>query len=429
MALGYLEVKNAKAGLKPIPNSKLFQTVNSDYKLSDGGGLYLLVTKSGGKLWKYKYRFEGKEKKLSLGSFPNVSISEARERHALAKKLLANGIDPNLQKKLDKYKRADDAELTFERVAKEWADIKSETLASSTHKKLQQTLSANVYPYLGKFPISTIVYEQIREVIQIMQNRGAVEYSMKTREWIAGVFNHAVNEGYIQNNPVRAVDDKLKKPKHTKYPHLKSLEDAGKFLRGVVDYGGSFEVKAFAFIMLNVAQRPTELRCAKWSEFDFARKTWTVKVTKTEAHLSGKIKHIIMLSKQVINLLQDLQKFSGNGEYLFASSRVGRKPISEATGRNVFRECFPDYHHVPHGSRHLFTTEANAAVKVNRMLKFDADVIEATLSHADKNEIRGTYNNAQYLDAKFELAQWWSDQLEIAQFGAKVLTFAAKSGI
>lgn len=391
-----------------------------DYKLGDSSSLYLFVTKTGGKLWRLKFRIDGKEKTLSFGKYPEVSLAQARELRDQARKTHAQGIDPSLLKKHAKLKSSTNADLTFQKVAEDWFEIKVRTLAPSTYKKILQTFNANVFPRLGKLPIDQIIYEQVRQVIQIMQKRGAIEYSMKTREWIANIFEFAVMDGLIENSPIKGVDARLEKPVNQRFPYLKSMEDAGKFLRGVAQYGGTFETQSFAFIMLNVAQRPSELREAKWSEFNLLKRVWTLPLerSKTRNHMAQA--HTIMLSSQVLAALQKLQEFTGHSEYLFSSTRANGQPISEATARKVFRE-FGDYHVVPHGCRHFFSTTANNS------LKFHKDVIEATLGHGDSNQMRARYNMAQYDDARRELAQWWSDQLEVAQFGAKVLPFVASS--
>ena len=393
-----------------------------DFKLGDSSGLYLFVTKSGSKLWRLKFRVDGKEKTLSFGKYPEISLAQARELRDQARKTHAQGIDPSLIKKHAKLKSINSADLTFQKVAEDWFEIKARTLAPSTQKKILQTFNANVFPRIGKLPIDQIIYEQIRQVIQIMQKRGAIEYSMKTREWIANIFEFAVMDGLIENSPIKGVDARLEKPVNQRFPYLKSMEDAGKFLRGVAQYGGTFETQSFAFIMLNVAQRPSELREAKWSEFNLLKRVWTLPLerSKTRNHMAQA--HTIMLSTQVLAALQKLHEFTGHSEFLFSSTRASGKPISEATARKVFRECFGDYHVVPHGCRHFFSTTANNS------LKFHRDVIEQALGHGDANAIRATYNMATYDESRRELAQWWSDQLEVAQFGAKVLPFvAAKS--
>lgn len=258
-----------------------------------------------------------------------------------------------------------------------------------------------------------------------MQKRGATEYSMKTREWIANIFEFAVMDGLITHSPIKGADARLEKPKNQRFPHLKTMEDAGKFLRGVATYGGTFETQSYAYIMLNVAQRPSELREAEWSEFNFLSKIWTIPLARWKPRAHATEPHTVMLSEQVIAALQKLHEFTGHSKYLFSSTRANGQPISEATARKAFRECFSDYHIVPHGSRHFFSTTANAAAKVNRLLKFDKDVIESALGHKGSDEMQVRYDLRHYEESRRELAQWWSDQLEVAQHGAKVLPFVA----
>lgn len=414
--------------VKIIDNAKAINSetgLPQNRKLFDGGGLYIALMIQGGKLWRLKYRINGKEKILSLGKYPEVSLAQARELRDENRKLIAKGIDPSLLKAQEKIKRATHADTTFFAVSEDWLVIRAKELAPSTHKKILQTFNANVYPHLGKLPIGEIIYEQIRRVIQLMQKRGAIEYSMKTREWIANIFEFAVMDGLITHSPIKGADARLEKPKNQRFPHLKTMEDAGKFLRGVATYGGTFETQSYAYIMLNVAQRPSELREAEWSEFNFFSKTWTIPLARWKPRAHATEPHTVMLSDQVIAALQKLHEFTGHSKYLFSSTRASGKPISEATARKIFRECFGDYHIVPHGCRHFFSTTANAAAKVNRLLKFDKDVIESALGHKGSDEMQVRYDLRHYEESRRELAQWWSDQLEVAQFGAKVLPFVA----
>lgn len=408
MALTDVAVKSAK------PTDK-------DYKLGDSLGLYLFVTKSGGKLWRLKYRVDGKEKTLSFGSYPEITLLDARTKRDEARKLHANGIDPSIEKKHAKLKSLTNSDLTFKKVAEDWMDIKARTLASSTLKKCKQTFNANVFPALGKLPINNIIYEQIRQVLIVMQKRGAIEYSSKTREWIANIFDFAVADGLIESSPIKGEDARLQKPTNKRFPHLKSMKDAGVLLRGVEDYGGSFETQTYAHIMMHVAQRPSELREAKWTEFNLLGKIWTLPLDRSKTRQHMETEHTIMLSEQVLAALKALHQYTGRSEYLFASSRGSGKPISEATARKVFRESFADYHIVPHGCRHFFSTQANNS------LKFHKDVIEATLGHGDQNEMRARYNLAKYDVARRELAKWWSDELDAAQNGAKIIPISANS--
>jgi len=380
------------------------------YKMADEKGLYLSVQPSGGKLWRYDYRFSGKRKTLSLGKYPDVSLAGAREAHAQARKLLAEGDDPSIIKKRAKAQQIDEAEQTFETIAADWLAIKSKKeMAKATVDKISKSFKANVYGKIGKLPIKDIVYQDIRSCLLVMQKRGSLEYMHKTRGWIKNVFDFALNDGIIDRSPITGNDARLDKHQGKSFPFLQSLEDAGKLLRNLVEYPGSIEVQICVELMLHVAQRPSELRKAKWAEFDFKNAVWTLPLdrSKTRKHMTKP--HTIMLSKQVLASLEKLKEFTGHQEYLFKSRRDD-EPVSEATIRKAFRSTFTDYHIVPHGCRHFFSTSANESGL------FRKEAINKMIQHKDKDvtEASNIYNQATYDEERKKIVQWWSDLLDSA---------------
>lgn len=383
----------------------------------DGNGLFLIVHPNGSKYFQLRTTLHGKAKLIQLGAYPKLSLSEARKQSREKLKLIKDDlIDPVLLKKKEKHNKAGDAENTFLKVASDWLAIKGRTLTKSSHKKIEQTFKANVYNVLGRYPIKDIDNLMVRNCLLIMQKRGALELMRQTREWLKAVFDFALSDKLIKENPIPATDLRLETAKIKGYPHLKNMQDAGVLLRNLAQYRGSFEVATCVYLQLHFAQRPTELRAAKWSEFDLDAAVWTLPLerSKTKDHMSEA--HTIMLSTQAVAALKELKAYTGLSEYLFAS-RINDKELSEATIRKCFRNVFTDYHIVPHGCRHFFSTQANESGI------FRGDVIEAFLSHKDKNSIRATYNKATYDTERRTLAQWWSDQLDIARDGAKVLPF------
>ncbi len=390
---------------------------DKEYTLRDGNGLFLLIHTNGGKYFHLRTTLHGKPKKIQLGTYPEISLSKARELARESLKLVkVEHRDPVLEARLEKSGKAKDAENTFQKIAEEWLAIKERTLAKSTHLKIKQTFNANVYGVIGKYPIKEIDNVMVRKCLLIMQKRGALEFMEKTRGWIKAVFDFALSDKLISENPIRLKDERLMKHIGEKFPRLKSLADAGKLLRNLTEYTGSFEVATCVYLLLHFAQRPSELREAKWSEFDLENAIWTLPLerSKTKQHMTKP--HTIMLSKQAVGALKELKQYTGHGEYLF-TSRVEHRPVSEATIRKAFRLLFTDYHIVPHGCRHFFSTQANES----RL--FSKDVIEVFLSHGDENKIRAVYNEATYDNDRKKLAQWWSDQLDIARDGGKVLPF------
>ena len=391
---------------------------DKEYSLRDGNGLFLLIHPTNGSKYFYlRTTLHGKPKKIQIGTYPELSLSEARDQsREKRKQVKIDLIDPILERKLAKQKKAKDADNTFQKIAEEWLVIKQRTLAPSTLHKIKQTFNANVYGVIGMYPISEIDNQHVRKCLLIMQKRGALEFMEKTRGWIKGVFDFALSDKLISENPIPLKDERLIKHVSEKYPRLQSPEDAGKLLRNITDYAGSFEVASCVYLQMHFAQRPSELRLAKWVDFDLNQAIWTLPLEQSKSRKYMSKPHTIMLSKQALAALQELKAYTGSNEYLFAL-RTARKPVSEATIRKAFRLLFTDYHIVPHGCRHFFSTQANESGL------FRADVIESFLAHSGKDKIRDTYNEATYDKERKELAQWWSDQLDIMRDGATVLSF------
>jgi len=384
------------------------------YKKADGGGLTLSIQPTGAKWWRLRYYYMGNERMLSLGTYPDVSLSAARQKRDEAKKLLAEGVDPSLHKQRTKYENAAAADLTFEKVANDWLEIKARTLAPNTLKKMQGALKTNIFNRVGKQSIKDLRYKDIQACLFVMQARGALRIMHETRRMIKSIFDFAVNDGLIELNPITQRDDRLHEHQAQNMPHLQSMADAGKLLRNLAEYGGNFEVQACTYLTLHIAQRPSELRNAKWCEFDLDNALWTLPLERSKTRKYMTKPHTVPLSKQALQTLNTLKQYTGHSEYLFISSRTN-KPLSEATIRQALRTTFTNYHIVPHGCRHFFSTQANESGL------FRKEAIDAFLQHKDSNEISATYNKAQYSKERADIAQWWSDQLDRAQAGAKVI--------
>ncbi len=406
-----------KADLLDDLTIKATKPKEKQYTLRDGNGLFLLVHPNGSKYFQLRVTLHGKQKPIQLGTYPQMSLSEAREQSREKRKLVKHEhIDPVLEAKQAKQQKAKEADNTFQKVAEDWLAIKQRTLAPTTHLKIKQTFNANVYGVIGKHPISEIDNQLVRKCLLIMQKRGALEFMEKTRGWIKSVFDFALSDKLISENPIPIKDERLIKHVGSNFPHLKSMADAGKLLRNLVEYPGSFEVASCVYLQLSFAQRPSELRCAKWVEFDLDNAIWTLPLerSKTRKHMTKP--HTIMLSKQTIVALKALKEYTGHSEYLF-TGRLTSKPVSDKAISNAYDAVFTDYHIVPHGCRHFFSTQANESAL------FRKEAIDSFLQHKDKNAISAIYNQATYDNERKQIAQWWSDQLEIARDGAKVLPF------
>lgn len=386
-----------------------------EYTLRDGNGLFLLLHPNGGKYFHLRTTLHGKPKKIQLGSYPELTLGEAREQSREKRKLVKHEhIDPVFEAKQVRHQKAKDADNTFQKIAEDWLAIKERTLAPTTYLKIKQTFNANVYNVIGKHPISEIDNQLVRKCLLIMQKRGALEFMEKTRGWIKAVFDFALSDKLISENPIPLKDERLLKHEGGHYPHLKNMADAGKLLRNLVEYNGSFEVSICVFLQLSFAQRPSEIRCAKWAEFDLDNAIWTLPLprSKTRKHMTKP--HTIMLSEQAVTTLKQLNLYTGNSEYLF-TGRLSNKPVSDKTISKAYDALFPHYHVVPHGARHFFSTQANESGL------FRKEAIDALMSHKDTNTISAIYNQATYDKERRGIAQWWSDQLDIARDGAKIL--------
>lgn len=398
-----LEVRNAK------PEDK-------QYKLYDGNGLNMLVHPNGSKYFQLRYSLHGKRKDCQLGIYPDMGLADARAAAKAARKLVADGIDPVQEKRVRAAQKATSAAATFRSVADQWLTIKQRTLAPSSQRKIMQTFSANVYPRFGVFPIKDINALVVRDAMQAMEKRGALELMEKCRAWIREVFEFALGEGMIEHNPIPQKDLVLKRHRNVSHPRLKSREDAGQFLRNLSEYPGRVETRLAIWLQMLVATRPGELREAEWSEFDFDKGLWAIPIERMKNRKHMTEPHVVTLSNQALLALRELYSLTNYSKLLFPSLTNSTKPMSDMTVAKALRSIWPNYRIVPHGFRHLFSTMAN------EYGQFRPDVIEAALAHKDANAIRGVYNRATYIGERRLLAQWWADELEAMRDGGKVIT-------
>jgi integrase len=399
-----VEVRNAKPTDKPR-------------KLNDGNGLTLLVHPNGSKYFQLRFTLHGKEKTLQLGVYPDLGLQDARKKAKDARQLVSAGIDPVQDKRIQDARKAVSAATTFRSVAEQWLAIKQRTLAPSSYRKITETFNANVYPRFGNLPIKDVSALVVRDAMQAIERRGALELMAKCRAWIRGVFDFALSEEMLKHNPIPKEDLVLRKHTGENHPRIKSREDAGQFLRNLFEYPGRTETRLAIWLQMLVATRPGELRLAEWIEFDLDKGLWTIPLDRMKNRKHMTDPHVVTLSRQAVAALKELHGFTSYSKLLFPSLTNSTKPISDMTLSKALRSIWPSYRIVPHGFRHFFSTIANEHGQ------FRHDVIEAALAHKDSNAIRSIYNQATYLKERRELAQWWGDELEAMRDGGKVLTF------
>lgn len=388
MKLTDINIKKAKPGEK-------------SRKLFDGGGLYIQIEPTGGKLWRYKYRFDGKEKTLYLGKYPDMSLQESRERHQEARKQLVQGIDPAAAKKAQKTAGAERAANSFEVIAREWFQLWKTDKAESHYKKVIGRLEKDAFPYIGNRPVADISAPEVLAVCRRIEERGIFETARRVKENISQVMRYAIATGRADRDPCPDLRGALKPATVKHMPTLTKPEDVAELLRSIDGYKGGVIVRAALRLAPLVFVRPGELRTAKWTDIDLDRAEWKYTTSKT------KTEHLVPLSRQVVDILKDIQPLTGDGEYVFPNVRPGR-PISDATLNRALQTMGYDTANdiCPHGFR------AMARTLLAERLHFHAEVIEHQLAHKVPDALGTAYNRTKFIDDRKRMMQAWGDYLD-----------------
>ena len=418
MPLSDVKVKNAKAKDKP-------------YKLYDSDGLYLLIvpTKKGtGKRWRFKYRYNGKQNDLALGTYPDVSILKARTKRDQARRLLVDNIDPNKAKKDLKLQQANQNSNTFEKLATQWLKHREGTLADRTLNVMQRRFERDVFPTIGSTPLSQLSPKRILEdVLMPIENRGAVDLVHRIRSSISQVLRYGVAKGLCERDLTTDLRGALKPIKHKHHSAFDTDDGTpnaakvGALLRAIDDFDGTFIVKCALQLHPYVATRPGELRHAEWQEIDFIKKLWSIPAGR----MKMKKPHVVPLSEQALSILHRLYKVTGNGKYLFPSISSNAKPISDNAMNSALRRMgFTKEEFVSHGWRAVFRTLAD------EVLHERPDIIEAQLAHQVKDALGRAYNRTSFLKERHNLMDRWADYLDGLKAGAKIIPInqAARKG-
>ncbi|EHX7633940.1 tyrosine-type recombinase/integrase [Pantoea agglomerans] len=379
------------------------------YKLADGGGLYLMVNTNGSKYWRMKYRFAGKEKKLSFGTYPDISLSEARTKRDEARKVLANDKDPGEVKKATQLAKKLSVTNTFEAIALEWYSAKVSGWSKIYADYVKRAFKNNVFPYLGSQPVNEIKPLELLSVLQRMEKRGAPELASKVRQRCSEVFRYAIVTGRAEYNPAADLGSALQGHEKKHYPFLTAGE-LPEFLQKLSSYSGSLITLLATRLLMLTGLRTVELRLAEWSEIDFDNRIWEIPKNR----MKMKRPHVIPLSAQSLSALRQLEELTGTYQLIFAGRNDVNKAMSEASVNMVIKRIGYDKRATGHGFRHTMST-------ILHEQGFNTAWIEMQLAHVDKNSIRGTYNHAQYLDGRREMMQWYADYID------KLLSSSTKS--
>lgn len=413
MPLTDLAIKRAKAADKP-------------YKLADGGGLFLLVNAAttkhpkGGKWWRYKYRFGAKEKLLSLGTYPETSVAEARDKHAAARKLLAQGIDPSADRQEAKRQRIEAQQVaveTFELIARAWMNQEHKKIAEVTANKNRWLFENFLFPEIGHLPLAGITPRVLLDTLRKIEATGKQETARRAKIKAGQVFRWAILEGKMENDPTAALRGAIKRVKHKHHAAITEPARIGQLLRDIEGFAGQPVTHAALKLAPLVFVRPGELRGAEWSEIDLDGAMWRI----PGARMKMKVDHLVSLSTQAVAILRDLQLLTGLGRYVFPSLRGASRPMSENTVNIALRSLGYDGDTMTgHGFR------AMASSRLNEM-GWDERIIERQLAHAEPNEVKGAYNYAaKYLEDRKRMMQAWADYLDGLRAGGNVVAIATR---
>lgn len=382
-----------------------------NWKLSDEKGLYLLITPKGSKRWNLKFRFAGKEKKLSLGLYPDLSLKEARRMRDEARSELALGVDPARRKQEEKAAAKLSAENSFEVVAEEFLEKREKDgLAEATLSKNRWFLD-QLRPSIGKLPIAEISPREVLQALKKVENAGKRETANRMRSFASRVFRYAVATARAEADPAHALRGALAAPIVKHFAAITDAERLGELLRAIDGYSGEPATMIALKLTPHLFQRPGEVRKMRWAELDFEKAVWTIPASRMKQRRED---HAVPLSKQAVKLLCFMHELSGHSEYVFPSARTKLRPMSENAINGALRRLgYSGSEMTAHGFR------TTASSLLNESGKWNPDAIERALSHADKNAVRGTYNRSPYWLERIEMAQWWSDHLDTLQAVSK----------
>lgn len=387
---------NAKLVEQSKANGKL-------QKLSDGGGLYLEITAKGNRRWRYRYYYENREQLISLGTYPEISLKEARERHFEARKQVANGINPSQARQAEKEAQAGTG--SFESIAREWHTKHAHKWTDEYREKLLVRLEKNIFPWLGKKPLNKITPPELLTVVRRMEDRGALETAHRQLSVCGQIFRYAIATGRAKRDITQDLRGALPPTKKTHLASITDPKEVGALLRAIDGYEGTFVVKCALQLAPLTFVRPANLREAEWSEFDFANKEWHIPAHKMKAAE----KHIVPLSEQALAVLEAIRPLTGHGsaaKYVFPSVRTMSRPMSNNAVLSALRRMGYEKHEMSgHGFRHMASTLLNEQ-------GWNRDAIERQLAHAERDNVRATYNYAQYLPERHKMMQAWADYLE-----------------
>ncbi len=391
-----------------------------DYKLADGGGLYLLITPPGGKLWRLKFRTDGREKKLAIGSYPEIGLGDARKRRDESREQLAAGKDPSREKQREKVRSRLQADNTFAGVAAEYCEKRKRDghkgWAPATAVRSEYLLG-QLNKTIGRMPITEIEAADVLGALKKVESKGNHESAKRMQQLASAVLRYAVATARLISDPTRDLRGALTAPRVTHYGAITDASRVGELLRAIDGYEGQGITRFALQLAPHVFVRPGELRHAEWSEIDLEKAVWAIPAGKMKMR---KVHHV-PLSRQSVELFQQVYAVTGPSGYVFPSIRTRLRPMSENTINGGLRRLgYASDEMTAHGFR------AMASTLLNESGKWSSDAIERGLAHGDTDKVRAAYHRGAHWDERVEMAQWWSDYLDVLRDGANILPFGRR---
>lgn len=396
---------------------------DKDYTINDGECLALLVKTNGSKLWRFIYRFGGKQNRLGFDSYPDTSLENARRKAEAAREQIANGIDPSATRKQEKAdnQQAVEAQIrldaglplinSFEYVTREWLASTAHTVRDITQQKKLRRFELYVFPAIGHKPIGEVKSPDVFAIVRTLIIKNQLETSHRVRSDISGAFSYAIAHGYTDYDPAQAVGAQIPAQKVKHNAAITEPKQVGQLLRDISNYQGTFIVQCALKLSPYLFQRPGEIRQMEWKDIDLESKEWRYFVTKTETQ------HIVPISRQAAEILEAIKPLTGTGQYVFPSSRGDGRPMSDGTIRTALKTLGYQSDQM---SAHGFRTTASTLLNEQG---WSPDAIERQLCHMPKDQVRAAYNRAQYLDERRRMMQAWADYLDALKTGAQVIQF------
>lgn len=381
------------------------------YKVTDGAGMFLLVHPNGSKYWRFQYRYDGKQKTLALGVYPDVSLAEARKRRDSARELLASGVDPSEKKKEAKA----EVGVTFEEVARQW-HAANKKWGEETSKRTLGSLELHIFPHIGNKNISTLTVPNLLAPIKIVEAKNHLDMAGRLKQRVTAIMRYAVQNGIISHNPANDLTGAIATREATHRPAL-PLNRLPELLNNIDNYRGRKLTKLALQLSLLVFIRSSELRFARWSEIDFDKSAWIIPAEREEivgvkfSYRGSKMRteHFVPLSKQAIQILREIQEISGQHELIFIGDHYANKPMSEGTINKALQVM--GYNTKTEVCGHGFRTMASSSLYESDL--WSEDAIERQMSHRERKKVKGAYTHrAEFMEQRRSMVQWWADYLD-----------------